>query len=139
MVEKAKEQSNPQVDEAEEGEISDSYFDDLYDDAPNQTPLAQEHVASAAKPRDDVVVDNSDQEPNFYDTDMEDQSGACSNPTSPDHVPSGTKAAEEIERDRTRSYSPHLSPIEIERDNPAPYNASSDSHNPGTFSIKILV
>lgn len=126
------------MDEAEEGEISDSYFDDLYDDTPNQAPLTKEHVATTAKPLGDMVVDNSDQEPNFYDTDMEDPPGPRSIPRSPDNAQSHAKTAEGTERDRSRSYSPHLSPTEIQGDSQSPFNASGDPHNPGMISAKIL-
>lgn len=117
------------VESQEEGEISDGYFDDLYDDAPNQSSVTVTKDPAAVKAKtsglEEAAADGSDQEPNFYDTDMEDVSGAN---VSAAAVPVGTvstaaQPAEEADRGRSRSYSPHLSPAEIQRDS-SPFQES---------------
>lgn len=117
--EQAKIQPKAQVGDAEsqdEGEISDSYFDDLYDDVPNQPSGAQEPTAPTAGAAEGADGDGSDQEPNFYDTDMDDAPAPESKSTQDSEIGRrGTdKPLQETERERTRSYSPHLSPAEIQ-------------------------
>lgn len=116
------EQSRPQDsnDEVqEEGEIDDGYFDDLYDDASKAASVTQETGATLEKSLGDPVEDNLDQEPNFYDTDVEDVSttqelpGAVPGDNVPgDKTRSNVTLQGQVDRDRSRSYSPHLSSTE---------------------------
>ncbi|PSR88538.1 hypothetical protein BD289DRAFT_473739 [Coniella lustricola] len=113
-------QPKPQVDNADsqdEGEITDGYFDDLYDDVSNQHSLdSQQPAVSPARSADNGDTDALDQETNFYDTDMEDASVAAQKTTGTQvRLRDGSKLVQEVERDRTRSYSPHLSPAEVEQ------------------------
>ncbi|ROW16477.1 hypothetical protein VPNG_02704 [Cytospora leucostoma] len=113
------------VDSQEEGEISDGQFDDLYDDLSNQPsdphPLT---VASASgKSSEDGVATGTDQEPNFYDTDVEELPASRSQPTVTSRgkvlgsdVALAQTEPSRVERDRSRSYSPYLSPREVEQD-----------------------
>lgn len=112
------------VDSQEEGEISDGQFDDLYDDASNQPSGPQTLAVSAsAKSSEDGVANATDQEPNFYDTDLDDISAPNNQSTVPlrgkalvsDKAPRQTEP-QRTERDRSRSYSPYLSPREVEQD-----------------------
>lgn len=113
------------VDSQEEGEISDSQFDDLYDDASNHPPGPQPSAALAsAKSSEDSVASATDQEPNFYDTDLDDISAPNNQSTVPLRSKAlvGDKAPRQAEpprteRERSRSYSPYLSPREVEQDN----------------------
>lgn len=111
------------VDSQEEGEISDGQFDDLYDDASNQPPGPQLLTAASAKYSEDGVASATDQEPNFYDTDLDDKSAPNKQSTIPFRVKAvgsdkASKQAEppRAEHDRSRSYSPYLSPREVEQD-----------------------
>ncbi|KAJ4416294.1 hypothetical protein N0V82_006824 [Gnomoniopsis sp. IMI 355080] len=104
--------SNDEVQE--EGEIDDGYFDDLYDDASKAASVTKETPPVVEKSSGNPGDDSLDQEPNFYDTDMEDVSAIPK--------PSAAKAGEKTEvsiqsqgqpdRDRSSSYSPQLSPTE---------------------------
>lgn len=118
--EQPKEQPKAPLDEPEsqdEGEISDGYFDDLYDDVPNQSSADQDPVNASTKALEDAAADGSDQEPNFYDTDMEDANGAGdSTGGATEHKPQeGVKTVEQTSRNRSRSYSPYLSPAEAQQ------------------------
>lgn len=102
----------------EEGEVSDPDFDDLYDDVPSQAAAASQLSNASAKPTEYVTASNSDQEPDFYDTEVDEN--ATSKPTTsastgfaPQQI---TKQSDDAERDRSRSYSPYLSPTEIKQD-----------------------
>lgn len=113
----ATEQSRPQDsnDEAqEEGEIDDGYFDDLYDDASKAASVTQDTGATMEKSSGDPLEDNLDQEPNFYDTDVEDVSSTQKLPGAVpgDKTRSNAKPQGQSDRDRSRSYSPHLSSTE---------------------------
>lgn len=115
-----KPQPKPQADNTEsqdEGEISDGYFDDLYDDVSNQHSLESQQAAiSPAKFVANGDTDALDQETNFYDTDMEETSAAVETISgSQPQTLDSSKLAQEVERERTRSYSPHLSPAEVEQ------------------------
>ncbi|KAL1866524.1 hypothetical protein Daus18300_006759 [Diaporthe australafricana] len=113
------------IDSEDEGEISDGQFDDLYEDVYDQ-PSAATQKSKAASPASsqDQAASSSDQGANFYDTEMEEVSP--SNDHSKDvitSVPSDKETSREqqpnrTERDRSRSYSPYLSPREIEQDDP---------------------
>lgn len=126
----------PQLNETEsqdEGEISDGYFDDLYDDVPNQTSAIVGTAATSTKGSEDLAADGSDQEPNFYDTDMEEaptaQDPALAASGGPAHE--SAKTAEQTGRNHSRSYSPHLSPIEAQEDNASTLDKSGDVRGPG--------
>lgn len=125
-----KEQAKAPVDEPEsqdEGEISDGYFDDLYDDVPNQSSADHDPINASTKALEDVAADGSDQEPNFYDTDMEEATGA-GDPTgeATEHMPQeGVKTVEQTSRNRSRSYSPYLSPTEAQQGDPSSNGAGS--------------
>lgn len=113
----AKEQSKTQYsnDEAqEEGEIDDGYFDDLYDDASKAASVTHETGGNGDKPSGDPVEDSLDQEPNFYDTDVEDVSSTQKVPASVlgEKTRANVKLQGQADRDRSRSYSPHLSSTE---------------------------
>lgn len=101
----------------DEGEISDGYFDDLYDDVANQQSFeSQQAAVSPARFADNGDTDALDQETNFYDTDMEEPSAAVETISGlQPRMLDGSKLAQEVERERTRSYSPHLSPAEVEQ------------------------
>ncbi|KAJ4386500.1 hypothetical protein N0V93_009397 [Gnomoniopsis smithogilvyi] len=104
-------------DEAqEEGEIDDGYFDDLYDDASKAASVTNETLPVAEKSSADPGDDSLDQEPNFYDTDMEDVSAMQkpSDPINGEEPEVILKSQGQPDRDRSRSYSPHLSPTENE-------------------------
>lgn len=112
-----KEQSKTQYsnDEAqEEGEIDDGYFDDLYDDASKAASVTQETGATVDKSTGDPVDDSLDQEPNFYDTDIEDVSSSQKLPGSVlgAKTRANVKLQGQADRDLSRSYSPHLSSTE---------------------------
>lgn len=115
----------------EEGEIDDGYFDDLYDDASKAPSVTNETVAIAAKAPQESAEDSSDQEPNFYDTDMEDVPAIqkSSAKTLVEKTQDGVKLQGQSDRDRSRSYSPHLSPTEIRRGSSSPHE--STIHNNG--------
>lgn len=102
----------------EEGEISDPDFDDLYDDASNQPSATQQHMAISSKTSDDLAASGSDQEPNFYDTDKEEVSASKIDAprTTKVEISQNFSAPEDAERDRSRSYSPYLSPREIRQE-----------------------
>lgn len=110
----------------EEGEVSEPDFDDLYDDLSNPATVAPQPSVTPAKITEDLVTSNSDQEPDFYNI------GGDGNASSKLHVsPIGefapqsiTEISDEAERDRSRSYSPYLSPREIEQDTVAASNSS---------------
>lgn len=109
--------SNPPGSE-EEGEISEPDFDDLYDDVPNQTTTAPQPAAKLARSTEDLAANNSDQEPDFYDTEVDQNDMSKRNALSTANVASQqmTELPEEAERERSRSYSPYLSPREVEQD-----------------------
>ncbi|ROV96669.1 hypothetical protein VSDG_05612 [Cytospora chrysosperma] len=124
------------VDSQEEGEISDGQFDDLYDDTSNQPPGPQLlTVASAsAKSSEDEVTSATDQEPNFYDTDLDDVSAPNNQSTVPlrGKALGSDKASKQAEparaeHDRSRSYSPYLSPREVEQDISTPAEIAVDT------------
>lgn len=102
------------VEVQEEGEIDDGYFDDLYDDASKAASVINETAPPADRSTGDMVDDSLDQEPNFYDTDMEDVSASQkpSAPKSGEKTQESGKVQGQPDRDRSRSYSPHLSPAE---------------------------
>lgn len=112
-----RQESNPNGSE-EEGEVSEPDFDDLYDDVSNQVAAAPQSAATPAKNTEEIVANNSDQEPDFYDTEVDE------NHTSKLHASSAAEVVQqqiielpdEAERERSRSYSPYLSPREIEHD-----------------------
>lgn len=116
-------------DSQDEGEISDSYFDDLYDDVPS----AAGDAAVSAEVPEEPVADGSDQEPNFYDTDMEEVSIAEKqvSSTSDGLAQAVPRPAEQVERNQSRSYSPHLSPTEVQQDDPPPHKTNSIDLQPG--------
>lgn len=98
----------------EEGEIDDGYFDDLYDDASKAASVTNEILPVANKLSGDPGDDSLDQEPNFYDTDMEDVS-AIQKPSAAialEKTEVGVKSQGQPDRDRSSSYSPQLSPTE---------------------------
>lgn len=122
------------VDSQEEGEISDGQFDDLYDDASNQPPAPQLLTAASAsgKSSEDGVASGTDQEPNFYDTDVDNipalnnQSTVALRGKAPGSDDAPTQAEPpRTERDRSRSYSPYLSPREIKQDILKPHNTAT--------------
>ncbi|ROW10602.1 hypothetical protein VMCG_02083 [Cytospora schulzeri] len=144
LAEQSKQQLR-EVDSQEEGEISDGQFDDLYDDASNQPsgpqPLAAASASASAKSSEDGVASATDQEPNFYDTDLDDLSA----PNNQSTVPLRGKALESgegprqaeaprTERDHSRSYSPYLSPRELEQDTST--TGSSAINNQAGHEIK---
>lgn len=94
----------------EDGDIDDGYFDDLYDDASKAPSVTSESPVVPTAPGN-TVEDGSDQEPNFYDTDMEDVSAIQKIPTTSAVVKTQNNV-KLPDRDRSRSYSPHLSPME---------------------------
>ncbi|KAK7743827.1 hypothetical protein SLS53_003846 [Cytospora paraplurivora] len=124
------------VDSQEEGEISDSQFDDLYDDLVNQPsdPHPLKVASASGKSSEDGVATGTDQEPNFYETDVEEPPAFKSQPTitsrgkalGSDVAFSQTEPSR-VERDRSRSYSPYLSPREVEQDVATPENAKAGS------------
>lgn len=133
LAERPKQQPKD-VESQEEGEISDDQFDDLYDDLSNQPsgphPLT---VASASgKSSEDGVATGTDQEPNFYETDVEEVPASQRQPISRGKAPGSDVAPAQtepslIERDRSRSYSPYLSPREVEQDIAIPENTEGTS------------
>lgn len=128
LKEKLKEQprqSLKDVDSEDEGEISEGQFDDLYEDVYDQPSAATQKIKAASPASSqDQAASSSDQGANFYDTEMEEVS--LSNEHSKDvitSVPSDNETSREpqpnrTERDRSGSYSPYLSPREIEQDDP---------------------
>lgn len=123
LTEKPKEQPKD-VESQEEGEISDGQFDDLYDDVNIQSSGPQPlTVASAsAKSSEGEVASATDQEPNFYDTDVDDTSApnqqatvALRSKVLEGDEASGLADPSRTERDRSRSYSPYLSPREVDQ------------------------
>lgn len=99
----------------EDGEIDDGYFDDLYDDASKAPSVANDTAAVPDKASGNAAEDGSDQEPNFYDTDMEEASISRKVPDSSLQVK--TKNSIKLPgRERSKSYSPHLSPKELRGD-----------------------
>lgn len=98
----------------EEGEIDDGYFDDLYDDASKAPSVTNETAATTAKASKDMVEDTLDQEPNFYDTEVEDvpSTQKLLDTISVVKTQDSSKLQGQADRDRSRSYSPHLTPIE---------------------------
>ncbi|KUI73491.1 Protein red1 [Cytospora mali] len=124
------------VDSQEEGEISDSQFDDLYDDESNQPSGPQQHTAASAsaKSSEDGVVSGTDQEPNFYDTDVDEvpapniqSTVALRAKVLGNDKPPRQAEASRNERDRSRSYSPYLSPREVEQDTTTPKNPTTSN------------
>lgn len=130
----------PQLNEAEsqdEGEISDGYFDDLYDDVPNQSYAVDDPAATSTKVLEDVAADGSDQEPNFYDTDME-EAPTAQEPTVPNSGGNARKSSKTVEqagRNHSRSYSPHLSPMEAQQNNISTLDESSSDRGPGRLQV----
>lgn len=112
VVQSKSQDSNDEVQE--EGEIDDGYFDDLYDDASKAASVTNESLPVADKSSGIPVDDSLDPEPNFYDTDMED----VSTTQKPSGAIGGGRNEVSVnsqghpDRDRSRSYSPHLSPTE---------------------------
>ncbi|KAI3393779.1 hypothetical protein diail_3738 [Diaporthe ilicicola] len=113
------------IDSQDEGEISDGQFDDLYEDVYDQPSAAtQKTKAASHASSDDQAASSSDQGANFYDTEMEEVSPSNDRPkTVISHVPSNDEISREqgpmrTERERSGSYSPYLSPREIEPDGP---------------------
>lgn len=107
----------------EEGEVSEPDFDDLYDDVSNQVSNQATVVplpsATTAKSAEDFAVNNSDQEADFYDTEVEERAIAKldASSTAEGVAPQQThETLDQVERDRSGSYSPYLSPREIEQD-----------------------
>lgn len=98
----------------EEGEIDDGYFDDLYDDPSKTASVTNETLPVVDKSSGDLGDDIIDQEPNFYDTDMEDVSATqkLSAAISGKKTEANVRSQNQPDRDRSRSYSPHLSPAE---------------------------
>lgn len=124
--EQCQEQPKPpplaETESQDEGEISDSYFDDLYDDVPGQSAVGKEPAVPSTNALVDAATEASDQdqEPNFYDTDM-DEAAAAKHPsvaTSGGKTHNTVRVHEETDRARSRSYSPRLSLAEIRQDSP---------------------
>lgn len=109
---------NPTGSEEEEGEVSEPDFDDLYDDISDQVAAASQAAAVPAKTTEVLVANNSDQEPDFYDTKVNGNRTSKLNASSAaEFVPQQvTEPPHEAERGRSRSYSPYLSPREVEQD-----------------------
>lgn len=96
----------------EDGEIDDGYFDDLYDDASKAPSVANDTAAVSGKVSGATAEDGSDQEPNFYDTDMEEVAAPLKLPAIT--LPAKTKNNAKLpDRDRSRSYSPHFAPVQV--------------------------
>lgn len=112
-----RQEPNPTGSE-EEGEVSEPDFDDLYDDISNQVTAVSQSAAIPAKNTKEIVANNSDQEPDFYDTEVDENHTPKLNVSSAAEVVQHqvTKLPDEAERERSRSYSPYLSPREIEQD-----------------------
>lgn len=112
--------SNPPGSE-EEGEISEPDFDDLYDDILYPTTATSQPATTIARSMEDVAANNSDQEPDFYDTEVDQNDASKRNaPSTANVAPQQIiELREETEREHSRSYSPYLSPREMEQDSPA--------------------
>lgn len=128
-----------EIDSQDEGEISDGEFDDLYEDVYEQ-PVAQPKTKAVSPvSSEDHTASSTDQAANFYDTEMDEA------PTTNDHPGAATTKARSTElskeqdpsrteRDRSGSYSPYLSPREIEQEDPKQQAQGNDSQ--GTFAWK---
>ncbi|KAK2600776.1 hypothetical protein N8I77_010284 [Diaporthe amygdali] len=133
--EQLKEQSShplKDVDSQDEGEISDGEFDDLYEDVYDQPSVAPKAKAASPTSSEDQAASSTDQGANFYDTEMEEVSASNDRPqTATAKAPSDQDLREQepmrSERDRSGSYSPYLSPREIEQDDPPPQIVADDA------------
>lgn len=126
--EQLKEQSRQplkDVDSQDEGEISDGQFDDLYEDVYDQPVVPPKTKTVSPVSSEDHTGSSTDQAANFYDTEMDEVSASNGhNEAAPDKAPGGDVVNEQepsrTERERSGSYSPYLSPREIEQEDPKP-------------------
>lgn len=119
------------VDSQDEGEISDGEFDDLYEDVYDQPVVPPKTKAVSPVSSEDHAASSTDQAANFYDTEMDETSASNGHPeAAADKAPDGEGPKEQepmrTERERSRSYSPYLSPREIEQDDPKPEVRADD-------------
>lgn len=138
--EQLKEQSRQplkDVDSQDEGEISDGEFDDLYEDVYEQPVVAQKTKVSSPVSSEGHATSGTDQAANFYDTEMDEASASNDRPEAAIGKATGVEVSMEqepmrTERERSGSYSPYLSPREIEQEDPT-VQVSADEHE-GTFA-----
>ncbi|POS81232.1 hypothetical protein DHEL01_v200386 [Diaporthe helianthi] len=130
-----KEQAKQPLKETEsqdEGEISDGEFDDLYEDVYDQ-PVAQPKTKTVSPvSSEEHTAGSTDQAANFYDTEMDEASAPSGHPGAATNKARGNELSKEqdlsrTERDRSGSYSPHLSPREIELEDQKQQAKENDS------------
>lgn len=119
------------VDSQDEGEISDGEFDDLYEDVYDQPVMPPKTKTVSPVSSEDHAASSTDQAANFYDTEMDEASASNGHTeAAPDKAPGGHVPNEQepmrTERERSRSYSPYLSPREIEQEDPEPQVRADD-------------
>lgn len=125
-----------EADSQDEGEISDGEFDDLYEDVYDQPAVRPKTKTVSPVSSEDHTASSTDQAANFYDTEVDeapasnDHSGAATNKTHGGEL-SKHQDPSRAERDRSRSYSPYLSPREIEQEDPKPH--AKGNHPQGMF------
>lgn len=111
------------VDSQDEGEISDGEFDDLYEDVYDQPVMPPKTKTVSPVSSEDNAASSTDQAANFYDTEMDEGSASNGHTEAAPGKAAGDDVSNEqeptrIERERSRSYSPYLSPREIEQEDP---------------------
>ena len=124
------------VDSQDEGEISDGEFDDLYEDVYEQPVVAQKTKVPSQVSSEGHATSSTDQAANFYDTEVDEAPASNDRPEAAvGEAPGGEVSKEQepmrTERDRSGSYSPYLSPREIEQEDPK-LQVKADDHE-GTF------
>lgn len=118
-----------EVDSEDEGEISDGEFDDLYEDVYDQPVVPPKTKPASPASSEDRAASSTDQAGNFYDTEMDEMPTSNGNSEAAvGKAPSGEDKQEpaRTERDRSGSYSPYLSPREIEQEDPKPQVTAKD-------------
>ncbi|KKY39260.1 hypothetical protein UCDDA912_g00739 [Diaporthe ampelina] len=129
------------IDSQDEGEISDGEFDDLYEDVYEQPVVAQKTKVPSQVSSEGHATSSTDQAANFYDTEVDEAPASNDRPEAAvGEAPGGEVLKEQepmrTERDRSGSYSPYLSPREIEQEDPK-LQVKADDHEAGTKSVAI--
>ncbi|KAL2291603.1 hypothetical protein FJTKL_11849 [Diaporthe vaccinii] len=123
------------VDSQDEGECSDGEFDDLYEDVYDQPVVPSKTKTVSPVSSEDHAASSTDQAANFYDTEMDEVSASNGHPEAATDKPTSGEVPREkeptrTERERSRSYSPYLSPREIEQEDPKPQARAEDPQGP---------